>query len=48
MKFPTLLKSVEKVDDSTVRITLTKRDASFLSSLGMDFTPFIRRNMRIK
>lgn len=38
MKFPTLLKSVEKVDDSTVRITLTKRDASFLSSLGMDFT----------
>ncbi|TLU74843.1 ABC transporter substrate-binding protein [Mannheimia varigena] len=38
MKFPTLLKSVEKVDDNTVRITLTKRDASFLSSLGMDFT----------
>lgn len=26
------------MDDSTVRITLTKRDASFLSSLGMDFT----------
>ncbi|HGO5823663.1 TPA: ABC transporter substrate-binding protein [Mannheimia haemolytica] len=38
MKFPTLLKAVEKVDDNTVRITLTKRDASFLSSLGMDFT----------
>lgn len=38
MKFPTLLKSVEKVDDNTVRFTLTKRDASFLSSLGMDFT----------
>lgn len=38
MKFPTLLKSVEKVDDNTVKFTLTKRDATFLSSLGMDFT----------
>lgn len=38
MKFPALLKAVEKVDDNTVRFTLTKRDASFLSSLGMDFT----------
>lgn len=38
MKFPTLLKSVEKVDDQTVKITLNKRDATFLSSLGMDFT----------
>ncbi|WGE69365.1 ABC transporter substrate-binding protein [Actinobacillus equuli subsp. haemolyticus] len=38
MKFPTLLKSVEKVDDHTVKFTLTKRDATFVSSLGMDFT----------
>lgn len=38
MKFPALLQSVEKVDDHTVKFTLTKRDATFLSSLGMDFT----------
>src|SRR3712207_8251671 len=31
MKFPTLLKSVEKVDDHTVKFTLTKPDATFLS-----------------
>lgn len=37
MKFPALLKSVEKVDDNTVKITLNKPDATFLSSLGMDF-----------
>ncbi|QLB13883.1 peptide transporter [Bisgaardia hudsonensis] len=37
MKFPKLLKSVEKVDDYTVKILLNKRDATFLSSLGMDF-----------
>lgn len=37
MKFPTLLKSVEKVDDHKVRITLNTPDATFLSSLGMDF-----------
>ena len=38
MKFPTLLKAVEKVDDNTVKFTLNKPDATFLSSLGMDFT----------
>ena len=38
MKFPVLLKSVEKVDDNTVKFTLNKPDATFLSSLGMDFT----------
>ncbi len=37
MKFPTLLKAIEKVDDHTVKITLNKRDATFLASLGMDF-----------
>lgn len=37
MKFPTLLKAVEKVDDYTVKITLNKKDSTFLSSLGMDF-----------
>ncbi len=38
MKFPALLKSVEKVDENTVKFTLNKKDATFLSSLGMDFT----------
>ena len=38
MKFDKLIKSVEKVDDQTVKFTLTKPDATFLSSLGMDFT----------
>lgn len=37
MKFPKLLKAVEKVDDYTVKITLNQQDATFLSSLGMDF-----------
>lgn len=37
MKFPKLLKSVEKVDDYTVKIALNNPDATFLSSLGMDF-----------
>lgn len=38
MKFPTLLQAVEKVDDHTVKFTLTRKDATFVSSLGMDFT----------
>lgn len=37
MAFPTLIKSLEKVDDSTVRFTLTTPDATFLASLGMTF-----------
>ncbi|WP_044469988.1 ABC transporter substrate-binding protein [Mannheimia massilioguelmaensis] len=37
MKFPELLKSVEKLDDNTVRVNLTHKDATFLASLGMDF-----------
>ncbi|MDH2925130.1 dipeptide transport system substrate-binding protein [Nicoletella semolina] len=37
MKFPQLLKSVEKVNDHTVKITLNKQDATFIASLGMDF-----------
>lgn len=37
MKFPKLLKAVEKVDDHTVKITLNYPDATFLASLGMDF-----------
>lgn len=37
MKFPSLLKSVEKLNDHQVRIILTRKDATFLASLGMDF-----------
>lgn len=37
MKFSSLLKAVEKLDEHTVRITLNKQDATFLASLGMDF-----------
>lgn len=37
MKFPKLIKGITKIDDNTVRITLNYPDATFLSSLGMDF-----------
>jgi dipeptide transport system substrate-binding protein len=35
--FPKLIKSVEKVDDNTVRVTLNQAEAPFLSSLAMPF-----------
>ncbi|MDQ4060980.1 MAG: ABC transporter substrate-binding protein, partial [Pseudomonadota bacterium] len=37
MKMPKLLKSVEKVDDHTVRITLNQPEAPFLSNLAMEY-----------
>ena len=37
MAFPTLLKSVEKLDDATVRFTLSQPQAPFLADLAMDF-----------
>jgi dipeptide transport system substrate-binding protein len=37
MGMPTLLKSVEKVDDLTVRITLNRPEAPFLSDLAMEY-----------
>ncbi len=37
MGFPKLLKSVEKIDDYTVKITLNEPQAPFLADLGMDF-----------
>jgi dipeptide transport system substrate-binding protein len=37
MGLPILLKSVEKLDDYTVRITLNEPEAPFLSDLAMDF-----------
>jgi dipeptide transport system substrate-binding protein len=37
MGLPKLLKSVEKVDDYTVRVTLNKAEAPFLSDLAMEY-----------
>jgi dipeptide transport system substrate-binding protein len=37
MGLPDLLKSIEKVDDMTVKFTLNKPEAPFLANLGMDF-----------
>jgi hypothetical protein len=37
MGLPKLLKSVEKVDDSTIRITLNKPEAPFLANLAMPY-----------
>jgi dipeptide transport system substrate-binding protein len=37
MGMPKLLKSVEKVDDSTVKVTLTRPEAPFLADLAMEF-----------
>ena len=37
MGLPALLKSVEKLDDHTVRVTLNEPEAPFLSDLAMDF-----------
>jgi len=37
MGMPALLKSVEKVDDYTVRVTLNRPEAPFLSNLAMQF-----------
>ncbi|MDQ2083972.1 ABC transporter substrate-binding protein [Xanthobacteraceae bacterium Astr-EGSB] len=37
MGFPKLLKSVEKVDDYTVRITINRPEAPFLANLAMPF-----------
>ena len=34
---PELLKSIEKVDDYTVRFRLTRPDAPFLADLAMPF-----------
>jgi dipeptide transport system substrate-binding protein len=37
MGMPDLLKSIEKVDDHTVKFTLTKPEAPMIANLGMDF-----------
>lgn len=43
MGFPTLLKSIEKIDDHTVKFTLNKPEAPFLADLGMDFASIMSK-----
>ncbi len=41
MGMPDLLKSVDKVDDHTVRFVLTKPEAPFIANMGMDFASIL-------
>jgi len=43
MNMPKLLKSVEKLDDYTVRITLNQPEAPFLSDLAMEYAGIISK-----
>jgi len=43
MSLPTELKSVDKVDDLTVKFTLNTPDAAFLADLGMDFASIVSK-----
>ena len=43
MGLPTLLKSVEKVDDYTLKITLTRPEAPFLSDLAMQYAGILSK-----
>jgi len=43
MGFPDLVKSIEKVDDLTVKFTLNKPEAPFLADLAMDFASIVSK-----
>lgn len=43
MGFPKLIKSIEKVDDLTVKFTLNKPEAPFLADLAMDFASIVSK-----
>ncbi|PWV98162.1 dipeptide transport system substrate-binding protein [Hoeflea marina] len=43
MGFPGLIKSVEKVDDLTVKFTLTRPEAPFMADLAMDFASVLSK-----
>ncbi len=43
MSMPDVIKSVEKVDDSTVKFTLNKPNAPFLADLAMDFASIMSK-----
>ena len=40
---PKLIAKIEKVDDYTVRFTLTRPEAPFLADLGMDFASILSK-----
>ncbi|AMS44266.1 ABC transporter substrate-binding protein [Aminobacter sp. NyZ550] len=43
MGFPEVIKSVEKVDDLTVKITLTRKEAPFLANVAMPFASIVSK-----
>ena len=43
MGFPDLIKSVEKVDDLTVKFVLNRPEAPFIADLGMDFASILSK-----
>ena len=43
MGFPELIKSIEKVDDLTVKITLNRPEAPFLANLAMPFASIVSK-----
>ncbi|MDJ0024922.1 ABC transporter substrate-binding protein [Pantoea eucrina] len=43
MDMPKLIGKIEKVDDHTVRFTLTRPEAPFLADLGMDFASILSK-----
>jgi len=44
MDFPKLLAAIDKVDDHTVKFTLTKPNAPFLADLAMDFASIMSKD----
>lgn len=43
MFLPVLIKSVERVDDATVKFTLARPEAAFIADLGMDFASIVSK-----
>jgi len=43
MGFPEVIKSVEKVDDLTVKFTLTRKEAPFLANIAMPFASILSK-----
>ncbi len=43
MGFPDLIKNIEKVDDLTVKFTLSRPEAPFIADLGMDFASIMSK-----
>lgn len=43
MSMPDLIESIDKVDDYTVKFTLTRPEAPFVANLGMDFASIVSK-----